>query len=223
MDRHKHSDRAMRCAHDESTEDAGLLQGMLEGCEDCLGILFHRYCRMVLTIGWKILRQQSDADDLVQEVFLGVLVRGDVYDETKGSVKTWIAQLAYFAALTRRRTLYARKRVGLEEALFSADALQAFTWRDPERVRLVHECLDALNPRQRRTIELIHFEGYTLVETASVLKESLANTRNQYYRGMKSLRARLQVCHGPGSRLAIAKPNLLDSNASEPLLPATES
>lgn len=35
---------------------------------------------------------------------------------------------------------------------------------------------------------MIHFDGYTLQETATILDESLANTRNHYYRGMKVLR-----------------------------------
>jgi RNA polymerase sigma-70 factor, ECF subfamily len=185
-------------------------------------VLFGRYCRMVLTIGWKILRQSSDADDLVQEVFLSVLLRGNTYDQTKSSVKTWIAQLAYFTALTRRRNLYAKKTVALEEALSSSGDLQVFTLRASEQVQLVDECLAALNPRQRRTIELIHFEGYTLMETASVLKESLANTRNQYYRGMKSLRARLHICQSSGAKIGAPHPRLVESDGSEPLVTATE-
>jgi DNA-directed RNA polymerase specialized sigma24 family protein len=60
-----------------------------------------------------------------------------------------------------------------------------------EQATLVEECLLSLNTRQRRTVELIHFEGYTLLETAGILKESLANTRNLYYRGMKALRSYL--------------------------------
>jgi DNA-directed RNA polymerase specialized sigma24 family protein len=60
-----------------------------------------------------------------------------------------------------------------------------------ERAAFVEECLSVLNPRQRRTVELVHFDGYTLLETAAVLKQSLANTRNIYYRGMKALRLQL--------------------------------
>ncbi len=45
-----------------------------------------------------------------------------------------------------------------------------------------------LNPKQRHVIELVHFEGYTLQEAAEKLRESLSNTRNYYYRGLKSLR-----------------------------------
>jgi RNA polymerase sigma-70 factor (ECF subfamily) len=222
MDHQKVAGTEIRCPHAESSEDAHLLRGTLEGCKDCLSLLFQRYCRMVLTIGWKVLRQNSEADDLVQEVFLAILQRGNSYDRTKASVKTWIAQLAYFTALTRRRKLYAKKTVALENVLSCACDLPAFTLREPERVQLVEECLAALNPRQRRTIELVHFEGYTLMETASVLKESLSNTRNQYYRGLKSLRTLLNVRQCAGAKNPVQHPRLVESETSEPLVPVTE-
>lgn len=63
--------------------------------------------------------------------------------------------------------------------------------RQPERRAIVNQCLALLNERQRKIIELIHFEGYTLGEAAALSGESLANGRNLYYRGMKALRSHL--------------------------------
>ena len=62
-----------------------------------------------------------------------------------------------------------------------------------ERAALVQECLATLNPRQKRTVELVHFDGYTLLETSRILGQSLANTRNLYYRGISALRVQLRV------------------------------
>jgi DNA-directed RNA polymerase specialized sigma24 family protein len=42
-------------------------------------------------------------------------------------------------------------------------------------------------------IELVHFDGYTLQESAEILRETLANTRNYYYRGLKALRMFLEA------------------------------
>ena len=57
-----------------------------------------------------------------------------------------------------------------------------------EWARYVESGIATLNPKQRRIIELVHFEGYTLQETSEIARESLANTRNYYYRGLKALR-----------------------------------
>jgi RNA polymerase sigma-70 factor (ECF subfamily) len=189
---------------------------------DCFAILFHRYCKLVLAIGWKVLRQESEAEDLVQEVFLAIFAQKHPYDEGRGSVKTWIAQLAYWRALMRRRYLYTRRLTPLEDAL---PLEQEAGWRsgtlcDMERATLVEQSLALLNPRQRRTIELIHFEGYTLLEAAAALKESLANTRNQYYRGMKSLRAQMTYHRATDATPGIATQDIACPEDSDLLIRA---
>ena len=55
------------------------------------------------------------------------------------------------------------------------------------------EGIATLKIKQRRVIELVHFDGHTLNEASEILRESLANTRNLYYRGLKELRAFLNV------------------------------
>ena len=180
-------------AHPETIDDAALIRSLKAGCDDCFELLFARYWRLVLAIAWKILRDQAAAEDVVQNVFLTIYLKSDLYDASRGSIKTWIAQFAHFKALTERRHLQSLEvecldeltyfQCGREGASAHGDVLQ--------RAALVEQCLSALNARQRRTVELIHFEGYTLLETAAILKETLANTRNLYYRGMKALRSYL--------------------------------
>jgi RNA polymerase sigma-70 factor (ECF subfamily) len=180
-------------AHSELIDDSALIEFLQAGCEKCFEVLFVRYWKLAFAISWKILRQQTEAEDVVQDVFLAIYVQRDKYDSTRGSVKTWIAQFAHFKALMRRKYLQAREVGSLDDfssfqsALTRVSTIQGVL----ERSALVEKYLTTLNPRQRRTIELIHFDGYTLVETAAVLQESLANTKNLYYRGMKTLRSQL--------------------------------
>src|SRR5579859_7544126 len=91
--------------HSDETDDLVLIRTLQDGCEICFDALFARYWRLVFTIAWKILRQRTDAEDIVQKVFLTIYLRRDRYDATRGSVKTWIAQFAHFKALLRRRYL----------------------------------------------------------------------------------------------------------------------
>lgn len=185
--------------HTQIADDVALIESLQAGCERCFEILFARYWKLVYAIAWRILRQQSEAEDVGQEVFLALYLQRDRYDATRGSVKTWIAQFAHFKALMRRKYLQTRELTDLDElTAFECEfsrtrGLQGIL----ERGTLVEQYLSALNPRQRRTVELVHFDGYTLLETAAVLRQSLANTRNLYYRGMRTLRADLPA---PGRR-----------------------
>ncbi len=188
--------------HSDLSDDLALIQSFQEGCNRCFEALFARYWKLVFTIAWKILRQRTDAEDIVQEVFLTICLQCDRYDASRGSVKTWIAQFAHFKALIRRRDLQTRAQRNLDEFSEFESGLLRFgsSQGAMERATFVEECLATLNPRQRRTVELVHIDGYTLLEAAAVLKQSLANTRNLYYRGMKTLRYQLTV-----SRSAIPK------------------
>lgn len=199
---------ASRCAgnrehlHVQFADDAALIESLQAGCEPCFEILFARYWKLVYAIAWRILRQQGEAEDVGQEVFLALYLQRDRYDATRGSVKTWIAQFAHFKALMRRKYLQTRELNDLDDlTAFECELSRTRGLQGTlERSALVEQYLSALNPRQRRTVELIHFDGYTLLEAAAILHQSLANTRNLYYRGMKSLRANLLAPGRPATK-----------------------
>jgi RNA polymerase sigma-70 factor (ECF subfamily) len=87
--------------HDLVSDD-GLLREACSGCTDCFAVLFHRYCRGVFSIANRILRDPREAEDILQEVFLAIFQQQERYDASRGSVRTWILQFAYFKALVRR-------------------------------------------------------------------------------------------------------------------------
>ncbi len=189
MSQHEHAGRI---------PDEELLGNVAEGCAECFEQLFHRYCRQVFSVAYKILRDRAETEDILQEVFLSIYLQKERFDATRGSVRTWILQFAYFKALLRRRYLNIRNFYKQEE---TAEAWETRRTQTPEVrgmtpaewPRYVEKGIAALSPRQRQVIEMVHFEGYTLQESADILRESLANTRNHYYRGLKALRDFLHV------------------------------
>ena len=188
--------------HTSYLEDAELIGSCQDGCVECFAILFNRYCKLVFSIAWRLLRQRDEVEELVQEVFLSIFLQRNRYDPTRGSVRTWIGQFAQFKALNRRRLISKKQQLSLEEAQEFEEMVyrSATAGNAIERRLLVGECLASLNPSQRRIVEAIHFQGYTLRETADLFKESLANTRNLYYRGMKSIRLSMSHRKRPEER-----------------------
>jgi RNA polymerase sigma-70 factor, ECF subfamily len=185
-------------AHARSSSDETLIHNITDGCCECFSALFERYCRRVLSVAFRILRDQHEAEDITQEVFLAIFLQRERYDETRGSVKTWILQFAYFKSLLRRRYLRIRKFYEQEEYSEAQDfratsPTEMVGLSSAEWARLVESGLASLNPKQRQVMELVHFEGLTLQETSEKVRESFANTRNYYYRGLKALRAYLRL------------------------------
>lgn len=201
-------------------DDAALIRSLQSGCQQSFEILFTRYWKLVFSIAWKTLRQRSEAEDIVQDVFFTIYRRSDRYDPSRASVRTWIAQFAHFKALARRKALRAADEANVDVSKdFEAEQLRFGSSDDVlERAAFVEQCLSMLNPRQRRTLELVHFDGYTLAETAMVLKQSFANTRNLYYRGMNSLRTLLRSPQKPSERNEPHLPSALPESNTESLI-----
>lgn len=184
---HNHDNR-------EPVKDDDLLRNIGEGCTECFTLLFHRYCRQVFCVSYRILHDRAETEDILQEVFLSIYLQQERFDRTRGSVRTWILQFAYFKALLRRRYLSIRNFYKYEETseareVRSTKSSELLGMSPSEWARYVETGTASLGQKQRQVIELVHFEGYTLREAAQVLGETLANTRNYYYRGLKALRA----------------------------------
>jgi len=145
------------------------------------------------------LRDDSEADDLIQEVFLYVHRKSGLYDPSKGSARSWLFQIAYTQAFLRRRQL---KSLGFYASGIGDKACEVETGRssggdyDQTLEGLFgrnswRRVLDALTEDQRETLRLHFFEGYTFAEIAEKLGQSYANVRNHHYRGLEKLRTHL--------------------------------
>jgi RNA polymerase sigma-70 factor, ECF subfamily len=179
--------------HFDPLADDDLLRNIVQGCTDCFALLFHRYCRQVFSVSFRIIRDKAEAEDILQEVFLSIYQQQERYDPSRGSVRTWILQFAYFKSLLRRRYLRIRHFYNDEELseareMRGSEVSNLKGMSSGEWARYVETGIATLAAKQRRVIELVNFDGYTLQEASEILRESLANTRNLYYRGLKDLK-----------------------------------
>jgi RNA polymerase sigma-70 factor (ECF subfamily) len=174
--------------------DEALLHNIAHGCEDCFDLLFLRFFRPVLSLAFKILRDKSEAEDVVQEVFLAIHQQRERFDPSIGPARTWVLQFGYYKSLKRRTYLWNHQFYtphldedgdGRDPALVQPEFIQ----RSVEEKEIVEQCLASLNPTQRRIMELLHFEGHTLREISQMEGKELGAIRNSYYRGLKALKA----------------------------------
>jgi RNA polymerase sigma-70 factor (ECF subfamily) len=176
--------------------DEALLHNIAHGCEDCFDLLFLRFFRPVLNMAFKIIRDRSEAEDVVQEVFLSIYQQRERFDPSVGTARTWVLQFGYYKSLKRRTYLWNRQFYAphVDEDGDSRDPALVqpeFTQRSVEEKEIVDQGLACLNPAQRRVVELAHFEGHTLREISQMEGKELGAIRNSYYRGLKALRTAL--------------------------------
>lgn len=175
--------------------DEDLLRAACEGRPDAFGMIFRRYAILVRSIALRILRDDSEAEDLLQDLFVYVHDRAHIFDRNKSSARSWIVQMAYQRAIDRRRYLASRhfySRVALDDisdCQARAARESAAAWLDEpwQRDRL-RAAFHSLTENQRLTLELFFFDGYTLEEIAKKLNQTRGNVKNHYFRGLERLR-----------------------------------
>jgi RNA polymerase sigma-70 factor (ECF subfamily) len=177
----------------DAPDDERLMVSIRAGDLEPLGILFDRYARLVRTIGFRILRNSTEVEDVVQEVFLHIYEKSEGFDANRGSVRTWLIQIAYHRAFDRRAYLARRGFYdGTDISEVKNTLREASSLEDKIAARVTGEQLHAafgqLNDMQRITLEKFFFEGYSLREISEILGETFENTRHYYYRGMERLK-----------------------------------
>jgi RNA polymerase sigma-70 factor (ECF subfamily) len=189
--------------------DETLLARVCDGNQEALAYLFRRHSRVVRAICYRVLRDASEADDLVQDVFLLVHRKCRTFDCLKAPARFWILQMAYRRAISRRRYLTSRHfytRVDIDNA--------AIHPIDPRMgVRQIEDSIDgrlgngslqkvfeALTENQRQTLRMHFMEGYTLDEIATKLGQSRGNIKHHYFRGLDRLRKVIFDGKLPGDR-----------------------
>lgn len=177
--------------------DEFLLKQIQDGGKEALALLFRRYAASVRNVAYRILRNEAEADDLLQEVFIHIFHKAVLFDATKGAARSWIFHVTYHRAFDRRRYLNSRH-------FYTSQELEDGSLRmtDPRRAieshqlsmegvfgdKLTERLSSRLSHEQLETIRLYFFEGHSLREIAELTGRPLANVRSHYYRGLERLR-----------------------------------
>jgi len=182
---------------DDRVVDRETVQRMAEGDPAALALVYDRHIRAVFGLVMRVLQDQGDAEDVVQEVFAQAWSQAKRYDATRGSVAAWLLTIARSRAIDRLRATRARPdsaplphetavvelpdpAVGAEGVVLSA-----------ESARHVRVALTALPLTQRSAIELAYFEGLTQTEIARQLEQPLGTVKTRIRTGLLKLREAL--------------------------------
>lgn len=179
----------------ERLSDECLIERIRDGDSEALGLLFRRYARLVWSVADKILRDPAEAEDVMQELFLCIQRKANVFDSAKGPARTLIVHMTYQRAISRRRYLASRQfylRSSVQESVTQIAAPRMEHYDDSVEAHFGRAGLQAvlaeLSEDQRETLRLHFFEGYSLSEIAENMGQPLGNIRHHYYRALERLR-----------------------------------
>jgi RNA polymerase sigma-70 factor, ECF subfamily len=157
------------------------------GNRDAYRILVERYSQSVFRLAYRMTRNEQDAEDLVQDVFLKAYRALPGFDG-RASFPTWLYRIAANASLD-----LIRLRKPVTEVPELRDAAPT-----PERMAVAGEirerlaaAMDQLSPQERAAFVMRHFEHRPITEIAESLSLRENAAKHSIFRAVKKLRAAL--------------------------------
>ena len=156
--------------------------------------LYDRYVNVLYATALKFVKEDADAQDVVQDVFIQMWDKAHLYDPAKGKPLTWALTLTRNRSIDRIRAIQRRTRLrdefqaetrvdesaGVKEALSDVNA--------GEKGQILRKAVAKLSVQQREVIELAYFRGLTQVEIADKLGEPLGTIKARARRGLMRLK-----------------------------------
>jgi len=162
-----------------------IVRRLAAGDPDALGQFYDAYAGLVNGLALRILRDTTDAEDVVQEVFVQAWRQAARFDPARGSPEAWLSTMARTRALDRLRRRVSRREEPDEMAPPPSDVPRR------EEALAVRKALEGLSPDQRQALELAYYEGLTQSEIARRLGEPLGTIKTRIRTGMIRLRETL--------------------------------
>lgn len=165
---------------------AQLLRDARQGKEKALLRLFDDHHLPLFRFAWRLTGSIADAEDIVQECFLGLLKPGCGFDPDRSALRTWL-----FGAV--RNQWFKRLRRREQDA-----APEAADYRTPETEALrgetgaaVAHAIAALPDTQREILLLAHYEQLSLAEIAGITQLEITAVKSRLQRARATLRETL--------------------------------
>jgi RNA polymerase sigma-70 factor (ECF subfamily) len=168
-----------------------LLRQMVSGDGEAFRRFYDRYASLVYTFAFRLLGSRSDAEDLLQEVFLQVWRQAQSYSPERGSPEAWLITMTRSRAIDKLRSLRRRDISPLSPdqppRLEGGTPVEPPTQASEARLT-VQGVLTKLPEAQRTVLELAYFDGLTQSEIAARLGEPLGTVKTRIRAGLERLR-----------------------------------
>ena len=175
----------------ESVTDEILLQRIVSRDEEAFHLLYERYGTLAYSLSYRILGDGTDAEDVVQEVFLNVWRKVLSFDIKRGSVRTWMLSMIHHRSIDQVRRRRAQPPVtppsDFNEPATEADHVWSSVASSLDS-QVIKQALVQITEGQRKVIELAYFGGYTHREIADLMRLKLGTVKGRLRMGIEKLR-----------------------------------
>jgi RNA polymerase sigma-70 factor (ECF subfamily) len=175
-------------------DDAALVGRVCRGDGAALGQLYDRHAPTLLATAIRVLGADREATDVLHDVFLEAWSHAKDYDESRGSVRTWLLIRLRSRALDRMGRAESTRTHPLHEcgAAIDGATVRRTSPADCEDRLAVRHALGQIESDVREVLDLTYFGGFTAREIAERLGVPLGTVKSRLARGLGVLGALLR-------------------------------
>ena len=177
------------------TDESQLIARILDGHAEDFGYFLERYSQEAFAIVVRLVPQQEDAEELVQDAFVRAFNRLETF-EGRSSFSTWICRIAYTTAvswLRKRRMKYLS--IDDQPQLTDTEVDEAFD--DASRIEELRRAITLLKPDEQTLITLYYYDNRPLNDIAYILDAESNTLATRLHRIRRKLY--LLMKHGTNS------------------------
>jgi RNA polymerase sigma-70 factor (ECF subfamily) len=181
----------------DDTSDGELLERARQGYLDAFSTLVRRYDRYLYRVARSVLRDDDEAEDVVQQTYLQAYINF-INFRGEANLRTWLTRIALNDALSRRRRQHstvelgqldtARERIRSDVLLSSLTATPEHAAARSQIREILERAIDHLPPAFRTVLIMRDVEEASVDETASVLGIKAETVRTRLHRARRLLR-----------------------------------
>jgi len=166
--------------------DSMLISRIRAGDEDALAALHDRYAPVVYSVALRVLGETTQAEDILQEIFLQLWRNPQRFDASRGSLGAWLAVIARHRAIDSLRRRH--PETDIEDVVVAVDSNLEQTAERNIAIAKVRTAVDHLPAEQRKPLEMAFFQGLTHSEIAAKTGEPLGTIKTRIRAALFALR-----------------------------------
>ncbi len=181
----------VRMMKGDDSENTALLLRIAQADEKAFAELYDRFSRGLFSLVYKILNDEREAEDVLQEGFTQIWKKASTFDGTRSSAFTWAVMIMRNKAIDHIRARQRQTRLieaATQELSAGIDGAEDGEVFNNEQRGIVRAALAKIPEEQRQAIDLAFFSGLTQQQISEKLGEPLGTVKARIRRGLLKLR-----------------------------------
>lgn len=161
--------------------------------EHAFEYLYDKYSGALFNVVIKIVKDKDTAGDVLQDTFLKIWKAIQTYDPVKGTLFTWMLNIARNKAIDSYRASIKSPIVVTIDAMNEDVSLYAYSTLPMFELENVYQLVKQLQPEKSRLIDLVYIQGYTHEEVSQMLSIPLGTIKSRIRKTLTQLKGYFQI------------------------------